>query len=618
MNQEVLDIAMNYGPVAIELVKSGIHRFAEWRKEKKEELSFKIGKTYENYVKKSYNKYSKIKTILYKSEPKFIYEFFETPYLSYGNSVEKTVKLEKADDILSLTKFVIISGRAGIGKTTLMKHLFISAIASKNYIPIFIELKQLNSNECIDEIETIVLSIFNSLSCNIDKEDLEVAFSIGNLLFLFDGYDELNFDKQSEFKKALDTFMDKYDNNAYIISSRPNNEFVGFSRFTNFKAKPFEKEQSKSLIRKIDYDEELKERFIRELDVSLYKNHKSFASNPLLLTIMLMTYENYAEIPSKIHLFYEFAFDTLLSKHDATKSGYKREFKSKIPKDKFRKVFSFFCCCSYMKQQYDFSNEELHDLIERSFNKYSIENVSCDDFIYDLENSICVLYLDGVKYSFLHRSFQEYFTAVFFKDLTDDQLLKCIDIIIKNRSFEDDNVINMFYDMSKDRFEQIVLMHYLEIIDNLADDGCENKCDFYLRYLYTEVEVLNSEYLNYFFDEYGYDYYDNESGEWLGVTFSRFCDFSINFALRMVDAYINRNSIKLDYNDDILINKIKIYYSDKDDFTREPWPCLTMDEILKDESLKELLYNANIGRKTDFMLNLKETIKKSNDFDDIF
>ena len=67
--------------------------------------------------------------------------------------------------------------------------------------------------------------------------------------------------------------------------------------------------------------------------------HESFASNPLLLNIMLLTYDNYADIPEKLHLFYSNAFETLYIKHDATKGGYKREFKTKLSSDDFKRVF---------------------------------------------------------------------------------------------------------------------------------------------------------------------------------------------------------------------------------------------------------------------------------------
>ena len=57
----------------------------------------------------------------------------------------------------------------------------------------------------------------------------------------------------------------------------------------------------------------LKDKFQIDLEKSLYDEHREFAENPLLLTIMLMTYKNHSNIPVKMHKFYSKAYDTLLS-----------------------------------------------------------------------------------------------------------------------------------------------------------------------------------------------------------------------------------------------------------------------------------------------------------------
>lgn len=89
------------------------------------------------------------------------------------------------------------------------------------------------------------------------------------------------------------------------------------------------------------------------LDERLYDNHTSFASNPLLLSIMLLTFDNYAEIPEKLHLFYANAFETLYSKHDATKAGYRRELRCSLSFDYFKKAFACFCFLTYYQGKFE-------------------------------------------------------------------------------------------------------------------------------------------------------------------------------------------------------------------------------------------------------------------------
>ena len=402
---------------------------------------------FQAYLTKSYDKYSRIKTIIYGIEPKRLYDFFEVPFLEKGSELIKPTKTRVLTDI---SKFLIIEGSGGIGKSTLMKHLFLSELELKDYIPIFIELKDFNEEGHLD-LEKLLLKKLNQFHNTFQEEYLDYALQSGCFLFLLDGYDELYSENQKEFFKKLNDFCDKYPENHYILSSRPysESEFIEFQRFTVLKAVPFNKEQAISLITKIEYpDEELKNKFIRDLESGLYDRHESFASNPLLLNIMLSTYNDYAEIPQKLHLFYYQAFDTMLSKHDATKS-YRRKMLSDLSSDTFKECFAIFCLLTYQKAKTEFTFPE----IEEIFKKFPprIKNVlNIGSFIHDLENCLCVLYKEGNRYKFSHRSFQEYFVAYFLNIQTDSKMRDYSFRLIESGKFRAsaDSVFFMLEDMN--------------------------------------------------------------------------------------------------------------------------------------------------------------------------
>ena len=390
-----------------------INKIAEISKGEWEKFKVDFDLAFIEYINNAYEKYSKIKTILYRTEPKYIYDFFEIPFLQKSHSEEFAV--DSVDNILDISNFVIIQGTGGIGKSTLMKHLFINELEKKDLIPIFIELKDINDLEKGYDIYDIVFNKLDSLGGNVGKKYLEYALKSGCFLFLLDGYDEILTAQKDYFFKQLDVFCDKYPQNYYIISSRPYSEFIEFQRFTVLSTNPLSEIQAMDLIGKLEFDKDIKERFINALDENLYERHKSFASNPLLLNIMLLTYDNYAEIPEKLHLFYANAFETLYSKHDATKAGYRRELKSELSYDSFKKIFSYFCFITYAQAKTEFSYDELVAFLKKvSINKLTF-NIEC--YIFDLVNSLCVLYKEGLHYKFAHRSFQEYFTALFLKEL---------------------------------------------------------------------------------------------------------------------------------------------------------------------------------------------------------
>lgn len=132
---------------------------------------------------------------------------------------------------------------------------------------------------------------------------MDYALQSGCFLFLLDGYDEISTDKKDAFLRKFERFCDRFPDNYFIVSSRPYSEFVEFQRFSVLTLCNLSKEQALSLVNKIEFDIEIKQRFLEALDKKLYKRHQSFASNPLLLNIMLLTFDNYAEIPEKLHLF---------------------------------------------------------------------------------------------------------------------------------------------------------------------------------------------------------------------------------------------------------------------------------------------------------------------------
>ena len=443
---------------------------------------------FQAYLTKSYEKYSRIKTIIYGIEPKRLYDFFEVPFLEKGSELIKPTKTRVLTDI---SKFLIIEGSGGIGKSTLMKHLFLSELILKDYIPIFIELKDFNEEGQLD-LEKLLLKKLNQFHNTFQEESLDYALQSGCFLFLLDGYDELYSENQKEFFKKLNDFCDKYPENHYILSSRPysESEFIEFQRFTVLKAVPFTKEQAISLITKIEYpDEELKDKFIRDLESGLYDRHKSFASNPLLLNIMLSTYNDYAEIPQKLHLFYYQAFDTMLSKHDATKS-YRRKMLSDLSSDTFKECFAIFCFLTYQKAKTEFTFPEIEDI----FKKFPprIKNVlNIGNFIHDLENCLCVLYKEGNRYKFSHRSFQEYFVAYFLNIQTDSKMRDYSFLLIESGKFNPsaDSVFPMLEDMSTQRFNNNILIPLLDKFEESKSKD-EDLFEYYILNFPVKFEIF--------------------------------------------------------------------------------------------------------------------------------
>lgn len=431
----------------------------EWEKFK---INFEC--VYQEYYLSALDKYSKVKTLFSRTEPLPLYQFFEAPYIITHSANSEKLLMDSVERIESISKFIVIQGNGGIGKTTLMKHFFVDTIRIGKRIPVFIELRNINDSEIKYEIIDLVYKELNTQGSTIKKEYMDYALKSGCFTFLLDGYDEITSDRTKDFCKKLDEFCDKYPNNYYYLTSRPTSDFFDFRRFTVVDTCPFDLQQAKAFVNRIPYDKDVKERFLLRLNIDLFIKHKSFASNPLLLSIMLITFERYSDIPEKLHLFYEQAFETMFRTHDNSKGLFKRELRSSLDIDEFKKIFATFCFYTYIVEKLTFTEDELKKIL----NKCLADNqgIDVDGYIYDLCYAVCVIYKVGSTYIFTHRSFQEYFCALYLLDRPDNELaemsVKLVERILKKEA--QDVIMPMLRDMNKDRFNIAILVPVFDYI----------------------------------------------------------------------------------------------------------------------------------------------------------
>ncbi len=424
-----------------------------------EKIKIDFDLVFRKYLKKCLKTYGKVKTILYKDEPQPLYDFFVCPNLRF---YKNTISTTSIDDILSLTedKCFLIQGSGGEGKSILLRHFLLDEVKKKDYIPVFIELKNFSSFEG-QFLEFLHFSI-DSINTKLKKEYFDYALDSGCFMFLLDGYDELSDAKQSGFFASLNRLANRYDKNCYIMSSRPlkDEEIVSLQKFISLQTMPFSEQQAIQLIENLKFDKKKKTEFIMQLKNRLYDSHRSFASNPLLLTIMLLTFDQYASIPEKMYLFYDEAFESLYCKHDASKEGYVRKSNSGLAKDTFRALLSEFCLISFAKHEYEFTYEGLKGSLSKAASLTRIQ-VDVDAFINDLCKSVCLMFIDGRKYRFYHRSFQEYFAAKCLSEKDSQIMSQAIMHFIEKDSWRTETVINMIVDMKPDRIGKEVIMPIL-------------------------------------------------------------------------------------------------------------------------------------------------------------
>ena len=420
------------------------------------------------YLNKTYKWYEKLKTLLYDKTPMAFYDFYVCNDLMYN---DKTIAGATVAQLQSISHFVTLSGTGGIGKTMMMRHLLLNAIDgydSLRLLPILIPLKKFGETTS-DLLEYIHL-VINQFNVNLTQAQLISAIATGSCLLLFDGMDEIRSSESMRFSHGLESLACGYPNNYFVLSSRPSWLLSRINNFCEMELQPFSKMQALRLIDNFafsDGEEKIKDLFRTRLENDLWLSHKEFAENPLLLTIMLMTFDEYAEVPSKMYKFYEAVFETLAKKHDDTKL-LAREFKSGLSKDEIAELLAKICFLSTREEKYEFTEDEFKHYFERC-RRNSPEAVRADDYLHDLCGNICILQFDSGKYRFIHRSFQEYFCALNIKRTFDKvsfdkntQLSSVLIAFFDERKHVNDKILEMLYDMAPEKVNEFIFLPKLE------------------------------------------------------------------------------------------------------------------------------------------------------------
>lgn len=475
---------------AVEIFNSNIEKVFSFGKElyKTKEQKSKIETGYQKYIYNSRIKYSKLKCLWSTSTAVDFYDYYVPIGLSFGYS--KSIKEPDFSSCLSKSNRIIISGTGGCGKSILMRHLFLNCIASAEFAPIIVELRDLNDS--VRTLEEHIVFIMQNGGFDIDGNFFLQAQKYGNFCFMFDGFDELLSSKRESVDSYIKSLSEKFPNCPIIVSSRPDERFRAWNQFDEFCVEPLSQESAVDLILKLPVEGVFKEKFIKELKGALFAKHNSFLSNPLLLSIMLLTYHQNAEVPSKLSVFYGQAYEALFQKHDASKGAYSRQRETDLDILDFSRVFSFFSLMTFDKRIFRMTTPESLEYIETSRKRLGLSFEKAA-YLKDLLKATCLLIEDGLHVAYSHRSFQEYFVS---KYILSEEYEVQVDLINRYwKPFSEDNIIPLLYEQNPELIERAFLIPQLKIaFDRLGvcDEVTDKDVLSYLQIAYSIMRIDRS------------------------------------------------------------------------------------------------------------------------------
>lgn len=456
---------------------------------------------FNGYLKRAIEYYSQKKTLLNPEEPRDFYDIYVCNDLKYHKVRMSDTKDTRPGITISdgtvpglqiQSRYIIIEGTGGIGKSMYLTHLFLSSADeydTTGQLPILLLLK--DYKEDTSNLVEFIWKAVKEYDPGIRQRQIIEALENQELILLMDGLDEIQSSLRESFNADLEALVKSYPGNTIIATSRPVHEFISYTRFSLFDIQPLTKEQALALIEKIEFwDDIAKQDFIKALDKELFWSHYEFASNPLLLTIMLMTYSSFGEVPAKMHVFYSKAYETMARLHDATKGSFKRPLYTKLTPEDFAKYFAEFCARTYAEEMLEFTERTFSIHMERVIKDTPAKEkgVTPKQFLDDLTDNLCIMYKEGGKYYFIHRSFQEYFAAVYFAYDFDSNLIKVGNFFekMRNRVYSD-RTFDMLYDMRSEKVERFIFLPFLEALLERCEESEE---DPYWEFLSEQYPIL--------------------------------------------------------------------------------------------------------------------------------
>ena len=454
---------------------------------------------YRTYLNRAHEKHSKKKTFLYEMQRDF-FGFFvcndvkrrETVYRGERRNDRKDDRvIENAciDSFEEEHRFIVLSGTGGMGKSMMMTHFMLDTIDKNKEtgeVPVFVLLR--DYNPAAGDLIDFIFGELKRHDVDLHLSDLVELLQSGKGVILFDGLDEIKSENCRRFYKEMENLADSYPEASYIVSSRPTMNFRGLSRFTVYDLQPFSQEQAVEMVGKLDQsvvDPIIQKDFIMDLRNNRFgfdwRERKDFLGNPLFLTILLLAYEGNHDIPTERYLFYEQAYDAMAKKHDAAKA-LTREFATGLNSREFQNYFGEFCTITYEQEKYDFTPEEISAYFQEVIEANEL-GTTPEAFIEDVTGKICLIYKDGGKYYFIHRSFQEYFVAYFFSRQLEQRYGAVLDIFQRRDSADHDSVVlPMLFDMEQNKTELCIIIPFLEQV--FKDKNDDEAYEHFLEYFY--------------------------------------------------------------------------------------------------------------------------------------
>lgn len=342
---------------------------------------------------------AKVKTIYKGDESIDLHEFYVPTRVDNVNQLIEYVS--KID-----SQSIVLEGTVGQGKSIFMRYLTYQEAKLGKRIPIFFELRRLEEKQSLQDA---ISKTINNWIPLFSKENFDKVTRSGDLVLFLDGFDEVPHERVTAILNEIESWCEQCPEMQMVISARPESEIQKSNYLKVYKLSRYTNPEQEKLIDKLVSDNEA--RLVLKASIKESTSEiKGLLKTPLMVTLFVMTYRAILEIPETQSEFYRSLFSILTTRHDKTKPGYKRPLSSNLSEVQLQNLFEEFCFITGNNNKLVIGYAEVIDIINKCIENQSFK-ASATTVLEDFSKVVCLLLKDGLSYTFIHKSIQEYFYA---------------------------------------------------------------------------------------------------------------------------------------------------------------------------------------------------------------
>lgn len=340
-------------------------------------------------------------------------EFDANKFDRFGLSQIAEARIPGLDAANRYSKLVIL-GKPGAGKTTFLKYLAMKCLDGQfqaDRVPVFITLRDFAGVSHKQELLEFITNQYG--------EELKSIIQYGKALILLDGLDEIHTQDAARVVNQVRQLSMSFSDNQFIITCRSAARDYIFEQFVEVEIADFDFAQVNTFVRKwFNYKDSYKAQlFLQELNEKF--SIKELATNPLLLTLLCLVFEESAKFPKNRSEVYEEAVDILLKQWDSQRNIERDQIYKKLSLKRKEDLLSYIAWKTFERGDYFFKRRDVEQYIAEYLS--NLTDSESGETTLELDSKALLKSIEAQHsllvertrdiYSFSHLAFHEYFTA---------------------------------------------------------------------------------------------------------------------------------------------------------------------------------------------------------------